>query len=72
MKPRSIVSLSTAQAATKEVSSDLLNAYEIGETAYKKFKEERLESDPPAVEFKSSLKLNKLKTFTQLSQQKKS
>ena len=65
-----IVSLSTAKAATPEVSTDLIKAREIGERNYKMFAEERLHQALPSTEFHATIKMNKLKTFSHLAQQK--
>ena len=41
-----LIYISTAKAAPKDISSDLMKAYEIGEQSYAIFKSERLEKDP--------------------------
>ena len=65
------MSLSTAKQAPEDVTRDLLNARKVGEEAYQVFKEQRLESSPPQKKFHDTMKLNKLKTFSSLSQKKK-
>ena len=65
-----LISISTAKEAPADVSQDLMQAHEIGEKAYKQFKEERLESNPPQKKFHDTLKLKKLKTFSSLSKKK--
>ena len=40
-----LISISTARTASRDVASDLMNAQEIGEKCYSKFKDERLEKD---------------------------
>ena len=66
-----IISISTAKVATPEVTSDLLNALEIGEKCYTKFKRERLDCDPSITQFFDNLKLNKLNTFSHVSSKRK-
>lgn len=63
-----LMSISTSQVATPEVSNDLMKAHTIGEEAYSCFKTERLESDTKT--FNDRMKLNKLKTFTTLCKKK--
>ena len=62
--------MSTAKSATPEVATALVRAKEIGEKNYKKFREERLHDTSPAADFYDSIKLNKLKTFSNLTQRK--
>ena len=64
------MSLFTAKQAPEDVTRDLLNARKVGEEAYQVFKEQHLESSPPQNKF-HAMKLNKLKTFSSLSQKKK-
>ena len=68
---KELVSLSTAKQAPEDVTRDLLNGRKVGEEAYQVFKEQRLESSPPQKKFHDTMKLNKLKTFSSLSQKKK-
>ena len=42
-----LVYLSTGKVATPDVEHDMLQAKDIGETAYKAFHEKRLQSNPP-------------------------
>lgn len=65
-----LVSISTAKATPKNVTTDLMKAQEIGEKCYKTFKEERLEKVPQVKKFHDPLKANKLKTFSDLSKKK--
>ena len=62
-----LVCLPTGKVASSEVEDDLLRAKEVGEEAYKAFREQRLECDPPNVKFHDTLKKAKLKTFTDLN-----
>ena len=48
-----------------------MNAQEIGEKCYSKFKDERLEKDPPTKRFHDPITTNKLKTFSNLCGKKK-
>jgi len=66
-----LVSLSTASQAPADVKDDLMNAKQVGEEAYKLFKEERLEAATPKKKFHDKIKLKKLKTFTSLCNKKK-
>ena len=61
-----LVSLSTATAAPPEVAKDLLGAYRIGEDAYQAFKEARLETDTPTIQFHDKMTKTKLRTFTNI------
>ena len=61
-----LVSLSTATTAPPEVAKDLLGAYRIGEDAYQAFKEERLETDTPTIQFHDTMTKKKLRTFTNI------
>ena len=45
----------------------MLHAKDKGEEAYKAFREQRLQSDPPKVTFHDSITKAKLKTFTHLN-----
>ena len=62
-----LVCLSTGKVASSEVEDDLLRTKEVGEEAYKAFREQRLECDPPNVKFHDILKKAKLKTLTDLN-----
>lgn len=46
-----LVCLSTGKVATPEIEHDLLKAKDIGEQAYRSFREQRLESEPTKVKF---------------------
>ena len=65
-----LISISTARTASRDVASDLMNAQEIGEKCYSKFKDERLEKDPPTKRFHDPITTNKLKTFSNLCRKK--
>lgn len=62
-----LVCLSTGKDATPDVEHDLLQAKDIGEKAYKAFREQRLQSNPPKVKFHDTITKAKLKTFTHLN-----
>ena len=62
-----LVCLSTGKVATPDVEHDLLQAKDIGEKAYKAFREQRLQSNPPKVKFHDTITKAKLKTFTHLN-----
>ncbi|XP_035662311.1 uncharacterized protein LOC118406391 [Branchiostoma floridae] len=62
-----LVCLSTGKVATPDVEHDLLRAKDVGEEAYRAFREQRLESDPPQVNFHDTMTKAKLKTFTDLN-----
>ena len=61
-----LISISTAKTAPRDIASDLLKAYEIGEKGYSSFKDERLKEDPPSKKFHDKMKTNKLKTFSNM------
>ena len=65
-----LVRISTAKVAPKDITSDLMRAYEIGEQSYATFKNERLEKDPPAKKFYDTMKTNRLKTFSSMCKKK--
>ena len=65
-----LVCISTAKAAPKDVTSDLMKAFEIDEQSYATFKNERLEKDPPAKKFHDTIKANWLKTFSSICKKK--
>lgn len=46
-----LVSLSTAITPSPKICEDIQRAHKLGCTAYEKFKEDRLESNPPKVKF---------------------
>ena len=62
-----LVYLLTGKVASSEVQDDLLRAKDAGEELYKAFREQRLECDPPNVNFHDTMKKDKLKTFTDLN-----
>ena len=61
-----LVCLSTGKLVTPEMEKDLLQAEALGEKAYKTFRKERLESDPPKLKFHDTITKRKLKTFGDL------
>ena len=62
-----LICLSTGKVATPGVEHDLLQAKDIGEKAYKAFREQRLQSNSPKVKFHDTITKAKLKTFTHLN-----
>ena len=62
-----LVCLSTGKVASSEVRCDLLRAKDVGEELYMAFREQRLECDPPNINFHDTMKKAKLKTFTDLN-----
>ena len=66
VEKQDLISISTAKTAPRDIASDLLKVYEIGEQDYASFKGERLERDPPANKFNDSMKTNRLKTFSNM------
>ena len=62
-----LVCLFTGKVATPDVEHDLLQAKDKGEEAYKAFRGQRLQSNPPKVKFHDSITKAKLKTFTHLN-----
>lgn len=62
----SLVSLSSGAKAPADVSENLLNAQNIGESAYRTFSAERVESNPPSKQFYAPLTKTKLKTFSSM------
>ena len=62
-----LVCLSTGKDAPSEVQDDLLRAKDVHEELYMAFREQRLECDPPNVNFHDTMKKAKLKTFTDLN-----
>ena len=65
-----LISISTAKKAPEDICSDLKNARDIGVQCYTNFKAERLETDPPIKRFHDPMKMNKLKTFSNLCKKK--
>jgi len=61
-----LISLFSDMMAPSDVARDLLHAKEFVESAYKMFREERLETDPPTKKFHDLLKKQNLKTFSHL------
>ena len=59
-----LLSIFTAKSAPSDVASYLTKAYDIGEKCYAIFKEERLAKDPPTKTLHDTVKINRLKTFT--------
>ena len=57
--------------ASQVQDSDLLRGKDVGEDVYKAFKEQRLECDPPNVQFHDTMKKAKLKTFADLNKKTK-
>lgn len=66
-----LVSISTATKAPEDVKLDLMEASKNGEEAYRRFKEERLESSPPTKRFHDAIKLLKLKSFSSINKKRK-
>ena len=56
----------TSPSAVALGAKDLLGAYRIGENAYQAFKEERLETDTPTMQFHDMMTKEKLRTFTNI------
>ena len=65
-----LISISTARAVPPNIAKDLENAWEVGDKCYTNFKIERLESNSAIKKFHDPLKLNKLKTFSNLTKRK--
>ncbi|KAK3728046.1 hypothetical protein QZH41_015787, partial [Actinostola sp. cb2023] len=65
-----LISIATAKGPPKDVATDLMKAYEIGEKCYATFKEERMENVPQVKKFHDTLKTNKLKTFSDMNKKK--
>ena len=70
VEKQDLISISTAKPAPRDIASDLLKGYEIGEQAYASFKGESLERDPPAKKFNDPMKTNRLKTFSNMCKKK--
>ena len=68
---RDLVCLSTGKVATQKMEEDLLGAKAVGEKAYKEYRAECLEANPP-VKFHETLKKSKLKRFSDLNKKVKS
>ena len=64
------VRLSTGKVATQMIEEDLLGAKAIGEEAFKEFRAQCLEGNPP-VKFNESLEKSKLRTFSELNKKLK-
>ena len=64
-----LISLSSGMLAPSDVAQDLLHAKDFGESAYKMFREERLETDPPTKKFHDPLKKQNLKIFRSFEDQ---
>ena len=60
---KELVNLSTGILAPPDVARGLLEAHKVGQQAYQMIREDRLEKDPPTVNFNDTLKKQKLKTF---------
>lgn len=60
-----LVCISTAKAAPKDITSDMMKVSEIGEQSYATFK-----NDPPAKKFHDTMKTNTLKTFSSMRKKK--
>ena len=67
MEDIGMVCLSTGRLASEDIVHDLLNAYDLGETAYQKFKQERVESEDSRSKFHDRIGKKKLKTFTNMT-----
>ncbi|XP_033475188.1 uncharacterized protein LOC117252428 [Epinephelus lanceolatus] len=63
-----IISLSTGITVSPNIASDLLQAQQTGEKAYKKFRSERLEKGSPTAKFHDKMKKQNLKTFSSTTQ----
>ncbi|KAI0215013.1 hypothetical protein LSAT2_032961, partial [Lamellibrachia satsuma] len=59
-----LISISTAKAAPRDIATDLMKAFEIGEQSYATFKDEKLEKRTPKKKFNDPMKMRKLKTFS--------
>ena len=62
--------MSSGKVATQKIEEDLLGAKVIGEKAYKEFRAQRLEANPP-VKSHETLKKLKLKTFSEFNKRVK-
>ncbi|XP_078353848.1 uncharacterized protein LOC144638526 [Oculina patagonica] len=67
-EPTELISLSTATVAPADVATDLLTAKQVGETAYKHFQDDRVESRKKP--FHDPLPKQKLKTFSDMNKPK--
>ena len=61
-----LVSILTAKVAPRDIVFDLMNAREIRENNSAVFWYERQESEPPLKKFHNPMKMNKLKTFSNM------
>lgn len=66
-----LVCISTATTARKDVRDALIEAHQKGKQAYSQFHEERLQSNPPQKKFHDPIPKLKLKTFSSMSQKKR-
>ena len=64
------MSISTARAAPQYIATDLKRAMKVDDNCYANSKTERLESYPQIKNFHNPIKLNKLRTFSNLSKQR--
>ncbi len=65
-----LIRIPTVKTVPRDIASDILKAYEIGEQVYDSFKGERLERDPPAKKLHDPMKTNRLKTFSNMCKKK--
>ena len=65
-----LVSISTAKVPPNDVRNDIKKAHDIGETCYKTFRHGCLEKVPQMKKFHNPIKMNKLKTFSNMSKKK--
>ena len=63
---QNLICLSTGKVATEDVARDLQAKF-LGEIAYRKFSEEKLEANPPKVRFHDTMSKAKLKTFSHMN-----
>ena len=61
-----LICLPTGKVTTEDVARDL-QAKDLGQRAYRKFSEERLEANPPKVRFQDAMSKAKLKTFSHMN-----
>ena len=66
INPFELVCLSTASAAPKNVRDDLIHAKAKGEDACRSFRENRIETEEPALKFNDRIPKQKLKTFSDM------
>ena len=65
-----LVNLSSGILAPSDVASDLLNAHQVGEEAYRSFRKDRLEKESPKARFYDKMKKQNLKTFSNINRKK--